>query len=69
MSSDPQRLFDIPAATEYLRSIGASAATRSFVRTLINTGQITHMKISKKFYVSREALDGWIARAERRVRQ
>jgi len=63
-----QRLFDIIAAVDYLRSIGATAATKNFVRGLICTGAVAHVKISKKFYVSREALDTWIERQEKRKR-
>lgn len=62
-----QRLFDIVAAVEYLRSIGATAATKNFVRGLISTGQIPFEKIGKKFYVSREAIDGWITTHQRRA--
>ena len=63
-----QKLFDIAAAVHYLHSLGAAAATKSFVRRLLATGQVTHLRIGKKFYVSREALDGWISNRQRRAR-
>lgn len=61
-----RRLFDIRAAAEYLRSLGADSTTISFVRGLISAGTLPHLKIGKKFFVSKDALDGWISRAERR---
>lgn len=68
MSADAKRLFDVNDAVGYLRSIGATAATKNFVRGLICSGQIAHARIGKKFYVSRESLDAWILKAQRRVR-
>lgn len=62
MSTEVQRLFDIASAAEYLRGIGATAATKNFIRRLINSGQIPHLRIGKKFYCTRESLDVWIAR-------
>jgi len=66
--ADGRRLFDIEAAVQYLRSVGATAATKNFVRGLIASGQIAHLRVSKKFYVSRESLDAWITKHERRAR-
>ena len=62
------RLFDIGAAVAYLQAIGATTATVNFVRGLITTGQLPHLKIGKKFFVSRASLDGWISSHERRRR-
>jgi excisionase family DNA binding protein len=63
-----KRLFDIQAAAEYLRSIGATSATATFVRALITSGRIAHIKLGKKFYVSRTALDAWLVSHERRMK-
>lgn len=63
-----RRLFDVQSGAAYLRQIGATAATVSFVRGLITSGQVAHVRIGKKFYVTREALDGWIGRHERKSR-
>lgn len=63
-----RRLFDVHTGAAYLRDIGATAATVSFVRGLITSGQVAHIRIGKKFYVTREALDAWIGRHERRNR-
>jgi len=63
-----QRLFDIPSAAAYLRELGASCATVSFVRTIIANGQIPYLRVGKKFFVSREAIDHWIQSRERRTR-
>lgn len=68
VSSESQQLFDIGRAAEYLKSIGAGAATVSFIRSLVSSGQVPHVRIGKKFYVSRESLDGWIQKHERRSR-
>jgi excisionase family DNA binding protein len=67
MSPETPRLFDIVAAVAYLRAIGADAATKNFVRGLIATGQIAHVRVGKKFYVSREGLDAWISKRQRRT--
>jgi excisionase family DNA binding protein len=64
--STQRRLFDIAAAVEYLHTLGAEGATVTFVRSLINRAEVPHVRIGKKFYVSREALDRWITNHERR---
>ena len=66
-SSEGRRLFDILGAVEYFKSAGADAATKHFVRQLIATGQINHIRVGKKFYIAREALDAWIAKRQRRA--
>jgi excisionase family DNA binding protein len=63
-----QRLFDIAGSAAYLRELGAVSCTVTFIRQLIATGQVPHVRIGKKFYVSRDALDGWIGRHERKAR-
>ena len=68
MSAETQRLFDIVAAVAYLRTLGATTATKHFVRGLINTAQVPHLRIGKRFYLSREALDAWIEKQQRRRR-
>jgi excisionase family DNA binding protein len=66
--SDDRKLFDVQAAAEYLRSIGASSVTINFVRGLISSGQVPHIRIGKKFYLSRQQLDLWLEKHERRAR-
>jgi hypothetical protein len=63
-----QRLFNVQDAVGYLRSIGATSATVTFVRNLINSGQVPHIRISKRFYVTRAAMDAWLSHHERRAR-
>lgn len=63
-----QQLFDVGDAAIYLQQIGARTATINFVRTLISTGQVAHLKIGKKYYVGKAALDQWINRREKRSR-
>jgi excisionase family DNA binding protein len=64
--AEGRRLFDIQAAVAYLRSLGAEAVTMNFVRALVNSGQVPHVRMGRKFYVSRTALDHWITNHERR---
>jgi excisionase family DNA binding protein len=68
MIAEAPRLFDIPAAVEYLKSIGASGATKNWIRTLIADGGLPAVKVGKKFVVSKTALDAWLSRNERRAR-
>ncbi len=63
-----QRLFDVGDAAKYLQSIGAKTATVNFVRGLISSGQVPHLRIGKKFYLSKTGLDRWIETRERRSR-
>ena len=66
--ADAPRIFDLPAAVEYVRSLGASGVTVCTIRGEISSGRIPHTKLGKKFYLSKTALDAWITRAERRTR-
>jgi excisionase family DNA binding protein len=61
-----RRLFDVQAAVAYLRELGADGATKNFVRALISSGALPHLRMGKKHYVSRESLDRWISNHERR---
>ena len=66
--SADRRLFDVHTGAAYLREIGATSATVTFVRGLISRGEVPHVKIGKSFFVTREALDSWIGRRERKSR-
>jgi excisionase family DNA binding protein len=68
VTNEAQKLFDVQAAAAYLREIGASSASVNFVRTIIARGQLPHIRIGKKFFVSREAIDRWIQNRERRAK-
>jgi hypothetical protein len=63
-----RHLFDLKSGVAYLRGLGADAVTMNFVRTLVNTAQVPHLKIGRKFYIIRESLDHWIVNHERRRR-
>jgi hypothetical protein len=63
-----RRLYDVLGAVAYLHSLGADTATPNFVRSIISSGAVAHVRIGKKFFVSRESLDGWIQKHERRSR-
>ena len=66
--SDQRRLFDIASAVSYLQALGASTATKCFVRSLISSAQVPFLRIGRKFFITKEALDSWISKRERRVR-
>jgi hypothetical protein len=65
-NTSERRLFDVEAAVLYLRQLGAEGATANFIRNLINRSEVAHIKIGKKFYVSRDGLDRWITNHERK---
>jgi hypothetical protein len=67
-NTNGQRLFDIGDSVAYLHCIGATSATPSFIRSLIASGQVAHLKIGKKFYVTKTVLDRWLETREKRVR-
>jgi excisionase family DNA binding protein len=66
--TETPRYFDIPAAAVYTNSIGLTGVTANTIRMAINSGRIAHIKEGKKFYVSKSAIDAWLAKAEKRVR-
>jgi excisionase family DNA binding protein len=66
--TETPRFFDILAVVEHLHSIGLTGITPWTVRMAINSGRLAHIKEGKKFYVSKSALDTWLAKAEKRVR-
>ena len=61
--SNPQ-LFDLQAAVTYFKGIGVSGITTCAMRTVF--AQVPHIRIGKRFYVSKESLDSWIANRQRR---
>jgi excisionase family DNA binding protein len=65
---DAPRFFAVKAFVGYLQSVGVTAATPTFVRRLINSGQIPFVKVGKAYFVSRASIDGWLAKSERRAR-
>jgi excisionase family DNA binding protein len=66
--SDSPRLFDLTGSVAYFHQVGAEAATRNFVRELVATGAIPHVKIGRKFYISKQSIDAWIEKNDRRTR-
>ncbi len=66
MSEQQQTLFDIGDAAKYLQSLGAKAASINFIRTIISTGQVPHLRVGKKFYIAKSALDRWVDTREKR---
>jgi hypothetical protein len=47
--------LDVKASVEFLRSLGLSNASASFVRGAINSGAVPRLPCGKKFYVSKAA--------------
>jgi len=68
MTESAPRIFDLAAAVTYVQSLGATGVTIRTIRAAIAAGRIPHVKLGKKFYVTKTALDNWILRAERRQR-
>jgi excisionase family DNA binding protein len=66
--AETPRFFDIAGTVEYLRSIGLTGITTWTIRVAINSGRLAHIKEGKKFYVSKSALDAWLAKAEKKMR-
>lgn len=66
-SSEP-RLFTVEGAAAYLQSIGAAGVGVRFVRGLIASGQVARIRMGKRLYVSKNALDTWIHNHERRAK-
>jgi excisionase family DNA binding protein len=66
--TETPRFFDIPAAAVYANSIGLTGVTAYTIRMAINSGRLAHIKEGRKFYVSKLAVDAWLAKAERRGR-
>lgn len=66
--TETPRYFDIPAAAVYANSIGLTGVTAYTIRMAINSGQLPHIKIGKKFHLSKAAIDAWLTKAEKRVR-
>ena len=60
------QLFDVKAACEYLKSIGVVAATINSTRTIF--GQVSHIRVGKRFYVSKESLDSWLVNRQQKGR-
>jgi hypothetical protein len=67
-SAPERRLYDIAEAAIYLQSIGAGSVTEWTVRRLVSSGRVRSIRLSRKIYISRAALDELIQRLERRTR-
>ena len=62
------RLFTVEGAAAYLQSIGAAGVTVWTVRSIMASGQVPLIHIGRRLYVSKNALDDWISKHERRVK-
>lgn len=62
-----QWFFDVPEAVDYLRAIGARAATVNLVRRLVRSGAIPRTRIGKKLYIKKESLDSWFLKHQREM--
>lgn len=61
------KFFDIDGIVRYSQSLGAGV-TKNFVRSAISSGRLPHIKLGKKFFISREAWNRFLASSERRAR-
>ncbi len=64
--TETRRLFDLKQAAEYLQSVGAGGTTLYFIRSLVNSGRLPHVRLGRRFYVTKVAIDSWLERAETR---
>ena len=67
-SADGRRVFSLSAGAEYLRSIGADGVTSWTLRRLVTSGVLKHLKLGRKYFITREALDAMVDRLERRAK-
>jgi excisionase family DNA binding protein len=67
-SDTAPRLLSIHDAAKYLGEIGAGAVSVNFIRTIIASGQIPHLKIGRKFFVTVDSIRRWIETREKRTR-
>jgi excisionase family DNA binding protein len=65
---ESQSQFSVKDAPEYLKSLGVSTATTYTVRRLINAGAFPKIKVGRAFFISKAAIDDWLARSARKVR-
>jgi len=63
-----RKLFDLDGAVDYLRELGLTGATKWFIRMEIAAKRLPIVPAGKKYYVTRAALDAWLAKSERRRR-
>jgi excisionase family DNA binding protein len=61
-------MFDTATGAEYMRGIGLVTCTPTFISRLMREGEIARVRVGKRYYVSKAALDGWLLRHERRAR-
>jgi excisionase family DNA binding protein len=66
--NETQRLFTVEGAAKYLVEIGAAGVGVHFVRQLIVSGAIPHVRMGRRYYITRAALDEWLLKHERRAR-
>lgn len=61
-------LFDIAAAAEFLRSLGAVSVTTWTVRSLVAASELPHIRLGKKIYLTKDSITNWLEKHERRNR-
>lgn len=60
-----KKFFDCDSGAAFLRSLGIGATPRSMA-ALIASGDISRIKFGRKYYVTKDALLAYLARAQRR---
>ena len=67
-SADGRRVFSLSAGAEYLCRLGADSVTPWTLRRLVTSGALKHLKLGRKYFVTRESLDQLVERLERRAK-
>jgi hypothetical protein len=62
-----RKLFDVEGIVAYLTEQGATGVTINFVRNLLNSGAIERKRIGKRYHSTKESIDLWLARSQRRA--
>jgi excisionase family DNA binding protein len=64
--SQSRRLFDLDGAASHLHELGAAGVTPWTLRRLIASGQLRSIRLGRRIYISREALENLLTRLERK---
>ena len=64
---DGQRYFGFDEAASYAQSIGLRSATSWTLRRLVSAGRLKSLRLGRRIYLSKNALDEMLSRLERRA--
>ena len=66
--SPGRRAFTFTSGAEYMRSAGFDGVTSWTLRRLAATGTLKRLKLGRRYFLTREALDELVNRLERRAK-